>query len=176
MAVRSRFTRPPTHTHSSAVSFTPFVCLFYMSTNTYTQCTRRAVHYPNRTIIILAFILHDGKKTIQGEKKKESGKAVSKMLPHVRFLTNVPMDICPVCLCVWLLWLGSVSLDPIWFLIRWCIKCLAPPSTSLSAAGPDQHHLGAWMKTSISCCVATVGRPLLVFHVGVSSSRSSIQT
>lgn len=30
MVVRSCFRRPPTHMHSSAVSFAPLVCLFYM--------------------------------------------------------------------------------------------------------------------------------------------------
>lgn len=48
------------------------------------------------------------KSHIEEKKKIENGKAASKILPWVLFLLILPVDMCPVRLCVWLLWLGSV--------------------------------------------------------------------
>lgn len=71
MAVLSRFRRPPTHVHSSAVSLAPFVCLFYMKSNPHKHtCVHYIVHCPNRIIIILHFSPRMEKNHKEEKKKK----------------------------------------------------------------------------------------------------------
>lgn len=103
MAMRSRFTRPPTHTyahaHSSAVSFTPFLCLLCMNANTYTQCTRNTIQTEQSSFVRLSSMVE--KEVLEKEiLQTESGKAASKTLPHVRLLAQVPTDVRPARLCV----------------------------------------------------------------------------
>lgn len=120
------------------------------------------------------------KKSHTGGKKKYANRMkverlCLKCFPMCVFLANVPTDKCPFCLRLWLLRLGSLSLDLIWFLIHWCIKCLASPCTSLSAAGQDQHHLRAWRQSSISYGMAIVRKNTLLFLQRVSSALSGTE-
>lgn len=108
------------------------------------------------------------KKSHTGGKKKSANRTkverlCLKCFPMCVSLASVPMDNCPFWVRRWLLRLGSLSPEFIWFLIHWCIKCLASPCTSFS--GQDQHHLRAWRQSSISYGTATVRKKAQFFFL-----------